>query len=88
MKESKAMDLLVDAYGLVRGASLIQQAAILQGVGVEAYDALYSQQNRSKVTRAMAAVGVYWDDIEWDPGVSRWYVSLARRAMRKARRTA
>lgn len=88
MKQSKATDLLMERYGLIKGARLVQYAAMLQGMGEVGFDKVMSQQLRSKVTREMVAVGVYWDDVQWDPGIERWYVGMARRWMKQVRRTA
>ncbi len=88
MKQGKAFELLMAEYGLIGAGRLLQHAAILQGIGPAAFDEVMSPQLRSKVAKQLLAVGVHWDDIEWNPGIERWYVSMARATMKRARRSA
>lgn len=88
MKQDEATLLLMERYGILKGARLIQYALMLNGFGPEHFDREASQQQRSKFIREMRDAGVYWDDIEFDAAFEGWWLKLAKKARAMRRRTA
>ena len=83
MKEDEAMELLWKRYGLLKAARLLNYASALQALGPQRFDAESSKQQRSKMIGEMREAGVYWDDIEWQTGVVKWWVKVARKHVRR-----